>query len=380
MNKNKKIKVVITGVYFHKKGGVVMHTQQLVNHLSKRPDMDLHLVTFGNKNQVTKNNGFTIHTIKKIINIPDIFLIPQLLSIKRKIIEIDPDIVHAQGTFTPYSTAAALLSRKYPTILTVHGISSIEVKFKKGLDYLFHRLFTVLNEKYVISKIKNIITVSPHAKEILEKRSDSNIYVISNGIVLIDLEKSSLNNKIQPSSILFFGVLRREKGIDLLLQAMTKIIEKIPKVHLYIAGAGSQEGILKKLTNDLNIKDYVTFLGFIPEEEKPSIYYSADLYVLPSRYENEPITILEAMSFGKAIVASKIYGIPYLIDDGITGLLFECGDINDLAEKIIVLMTDKNLNKKMGYAGLQKAKEFTWDKICTQTIAIYQKLYKSRGV
>ena len=86
------------------------------------------------------------------------------------------------------------------------------------------------------------------------------------------------------------------------------------------------------------------------------------------------LSVLEAMAYGKPVVASNVGGIPYVVENGTTGLLFECGNVKELAEKIIVLLRDEELRKKMGEAGRERAKEFTWDKIAEQTVDLYKEI------
>jgi glycosyltransferase involved in cell wall biosynthesis len=126
----------------------------------------------------------------------------------------------------------------------------------------------------------------------------------------------------------------------------------------------------------LNIENYVDFLGFLSGEKKYTYYKSADIYVQPSRYETFGIAILEAMACGKTVVASNVGGIPFLVIDGETGLLFENGNVRDLAEKILNLLNDKELREKMGKAGKKRAEEFTWDKIAKQTVEVYKEILK----
>jgi glycosyltransferase involved in cell wall biosynthesis len=95
--------------------------------------------------------------------------------------------------------------------------------------------------------------------------------------------------------------------------------------------------------------------------------------VFPSFYEPFGIVLLEAMHCGKAIIASNVGGIPSILEDGHTGLLFDPGNVNDLAEKIIMLLKDKDLRINMGNAGYKKVTEFTWDKVTERTVDIYRK-------
>ncbi|MCK4735828.1 MAG: glycosyltransferase family 4 protein [Methanophagales archaeon] len=369
----RKIKVVMLGPYLYEMGGVTMHIKKLTKYLARRDDIELHLITVSTKNEKYEKDNLNIHVIKKRIPYP--FSIPSVTwRLRRKILEINPEIVHAQGTIVSYSTAAALVQNKYPILLTVHGIGSMWIKYSKGIDFIYQRLFSLPNERYVLSKIPNIITVSPQAKDWFSNMTNANVYVISNGVDFEDIQNVEPHKSIKHPSIFFVGVLGNEKGIDVLLKAIPIIKEKIPNTYLYIGGAGQQEKELKKLAKELNIEENVKFLGYISEEEKYAYYKAVDVCAIPSRLENEPIVLLEAMACETPVVASNVGGISFVIEDGKTGLLVEPENIGDLADKIVILLEDEKLRRKMSEAGRERVKEFTWDKIAEQTVEVYKEI------
>lgn len=373
----KKIKVVMLGPYLYEMGGVTMHIKKITKYLSFREDIEMHLITIGNKNKKTKIGNLNIHMIKKSLPYP--FSIPSLvLFLKHKIIEVNPDIVHAQGSFAPYSTAAALVRNKYPTLLTMHGILAKELKFHKGINFIFILFIHKPNERYVVSKISNIIAVSLYVKNVISDMTQSQIYVIQNGIDFEDIHNVQPHKSIEYPSILFVGGLSKVKGIDTLLNAVPIIRKKILNLCVYIAGSGPEENKLKELVKELNIEENVNFLGYILENEKYSYYKSADVCVFPSRYEPFGIVLLEAMACGKPVVASNVGGIPFVVEEGKTGLLFESGNVEDLADKIMTILKDEELREKMGEAGRERAKEFTWDKIAERTVEVYKEILKGK--
>ena len=376
----RKIKVAMLAPYpIHSKhNGVAMHTKKILEFLSHRADIELHLITFGNENTQFIKGGLNVHMIKKIKPLIGAFLIPQIMPLKRKINGIKPDLVHAQGSFVPYSTTAALLRNKYPTLLTVHGIAAKEIKFKKGINFIFNILFQKPNERYVVSKIPNIIAVSSQAKNVISEMTQSKIHVIPNGIDFEDIQKVQPHKSIEHPIILFIGNLEKLKDIDSLIKAIPIIKKSIPNIRVFIGGEGSEENKLKKLAKKLNIEENVKFLGFASGDYKYSWYKTADLCVIPSLYETFGIVCLEAMACGKPVVASNIGGIPFVVEDRETGLLFECGNAKDLAEKVIFLLQNEELREKMGEAGRKRAEEFTWDKIAGQTVEVYKEILQTK--
>ena len=369
----RKIKVVMLGPYFHEMGGVTMHIRKLVKCLAHRDDIELHLVTIGTKNEESEKDNLNIHMIKKRIPYP--FSIPSLVWVlKHKIIETNPDIVHAQGSFVLYSTAAALVRNEYPTLLTVHGIVAKEIKFYRGIGFIFGVLLHKPNERDVVAKIQNIIAVSLHVKNVISNMTKSKIHIIPNGIDFEDIQNVEPHKSIEHPSILFIGGLVKLKSADLLIKAIPIIKKSIQNIRVFIGGAGPQEKELKNLVKELNIEENVKFLGFVSGDEKYSYYKSADICVFPSVYETFCIVCLEAMACGKPVVASDVGGIPFVVENGKTGFLFERGNVNELAEKVIILLKNKELRKKMGEAGRERAKEFTWDKIAEQTVEVYREI------
>ena len=354
-----------------------MHITKLTKYLSRRDDIELHIITVGTKNEKIKTGDLNILVIKKSLPYP--FSIPSLVqSLRHKIIEINPDIVHAHGSLPPYSTAAVLVRNRYRTLLTVHGIVAKEFKFYKGIQFIFGVLHHKPTERHVVSKIPNIIVVSLHAKNLIGYMTNSKIHVIPNGIDFEDFQNIRPHKSIERSHILFIGNLVKVKGINSLIKAIPNIKKAIPNIRVLIGGTGPQEKELEKRVKKLNIEENVNFLGFVSGNEKYSYYKSADLCVVPSVYETFGIVCLEAMACGKPVVASNVGGIPFVVKDGETGLLFECGNAKDLAEKILILLENKKLREKMGKAGRERAEEFTWDKIAEQTVEVYKEILQMR--
>jgi len=353
-------------------GGLQTHVYHLAQHISRLNDIELHLITFSDRNEDRKIDNINFHFIKKA-RIPRIFTIPlDALSIKKKIIEINPDIVHIHGTHYPYSLIVGMVKNDYSTVLTVHGIMGIEYKFNRQLNFL-GGLVSFFLEKYAFSKIRNIIVCSPPMKEILENKTEAMISIIPNGIECSEI-KNVVPLKLTQPSILFVGLLERIKGPDILIRSIPILKKKYPNIRLYMAGKGSQETILKELSRELDIEDNVKFLGYISGEKKYSYYTSADICAVPSRYESFGIVILESMACGTPVIASNVGNIPYLINNDEIGLKCKLGDVDDLAEKIIYLFQDTNLRNEMSLKTMQEAKKYSWDKIASKTIDLYKKL------
>jgi len=360
--------------------GSLLYNERLTYHISHTRDIELHIVTVANENKQFKKYNLIIHTIKKrnFISIP--YFHPVLLwKIKCRITEINPDIVHTLSTVFLYSTAAAFLRDKYPTVLTAYGISAKEVKYyredykkiKKIRHYIFSR-FNTTNERYVISKIPNIIVDSLSIKDLISKWTKSKIYVVPAGIEYDEIEEMPLHTLLNERPDIFFvNNLQKLKGVDILIKSIPIVKKSIPSVSIHIAGTGPQESELKNLVKRLNLEDHVKFLGFISDEEKYQYYNVCKLVVVPSRWDCQPTTLFDAAASGKPVIASNMSN-PGIVEEGETGFIFKSEDIKDLASKITVLLKDEKLREEMGKAAKAKVKQYDWSKVAERYVGIYK--------
>jgi glycosyltransferase involved in cell wall biosynthesis len=144
--------------------------------------------------------------------------------------------------------------------------------------------------------------------------------------------------------ILFIGRLSPEKGVATLIEA----IAQLPNITLKIVGEGVYEAPLKKLALEKGVS-HIEFLGHRSGEEKWQLLREASISVVPSEwYENFGLAALESMAVGVPVVASNLGGLPYLVEDGKSGLLFQAGDSRDLREKIMQLIAQPQKARKMG--------------------------------
>ncbi len=160
------------------------------------------------------------------------------------------------------------------------------------------------------------------------------------------LQEKYRSDNEQNNYILYFGRLSKEKGIDILIEAMALVNENI---KLKIVGNGPEKENLKKLAEKLKINNQIQFLGHKNQNELKEIIKNSLAVIAPSQwYENCPLSILEAFSFGKLVIASNLGGIPELVKDGKTGFLFEPSNAKDLSEKINLLFENSEKIISMG--------------------------------
>jgi glycosyltransferase involved in cell wall biosynthesis len=144
-------------------------------------------------------------------------------------------------------------------------------------------------------------------------------------------------------------------GIDLLLEAFSHVLKKIPGARLKLAGDGPERNNLEMLADRLAVRDRVEFLGHVDPSDMPAFLNSIDIAVLPSREEGYGVSAIEAMSCGVPVIASRTGGLIDVLDDGRAGILVEPGSPEVLAEAIVNLASDSEKRAELSMAGRNRA-------------------------
>lgn len=174
--------------------------------------------------------------------------------------------------------------------------------------------------------------------------------------------------------ILFLGRIHKIKGLDLLINAFADLTKKINNVRLVIVGP--DDGYLSTINNlikSLRLESKILITGFISPNDKIAAYVDADVYVLPSRYDIFPTTVLEACSFGTPIITTDQTGIRDLVNNNV-GYVVPF-DKNQLCNALFKILTDARLRYYFGERGKKLIKEkYSWDKIVEQLEKIYNSI------
>jgi len=178
--------------------------------------------------------------------------------------------------------------------------------------------------------------------------------------------------------LLFFGQIKRVKGLDTLLRALPAIITAHPRALLLIAGQVWKDdwSRYQALIDELGIADHVRArIAHIPDGEVAAYYRAADVVVLPYRRIYQSGVLLMAWSYAQPVVASSVGGLAEVVRDGETGLLVEPDDPATLADALNEVLGNRAWGEAMGAAGRRLvAREFAWDKIAARTAGLYRKL------
>ena len=309
-----------------------------------------------------------------------------------------PDLVHCHNIYhqlTP-SIIGAAKKQGVPVVLTLHDYKPVCPTYNRLRDdqpcsdcldgdfshVLRHRcadgslgksalLYAEAVVQRLMGNYENVdafIAPSRYMQQSIAHRvPDDRIKLLYNGIDTNEVRGSGADD----GYVLFLGRLVREKGVETLLKAHER---STAGWRLAIAGTGPLGDELMAKYNPSN------FVGYLAGDALKAMIDRAAVVVVPSEwYENCPMSVLEAMAYGKPVVGSRMGGIPELVEDGKTGFLFDAGNVSELTAVLDRLMASAELRKQMGMAGRQRVETvFSLDSHNAGLMDIYKTILRSK--
>lgn len=294
----------------------------------------------------------------------------------RDLIEQPPEVLHVQWSLIPPLDAMALTAirrRGVRIVFTAHEAPQLN---RGPWAYAFGRVCGTADAVIV------------HADS-LRKRLATEFSVAHNRVVVVPLGgpgkyagtpisklEARERHGIPPGVpvALFFGLIKPYKGLDLLLEAIAIARRTLPDLQLIVAGQPMEPwGKYASQIERLGISDALNLhLGFVPSEDMKTIFGAADVVVVPYRRGAQSGVVIAAWHFGRPVVATRVGGIPELVQSGINGLLAEPGSAEDLANRLLQAFDDENRLDRMGEAALQLASSaHSWESIA----AVHEQIY-----
>ena len=368
--------------YYPKIGGIATHIKGLAKYLS-RLGHEVQIITVRNFDENYKDEDGNVIRVNAS-TIPGIQILSplNLKQVKKVILEEKFDIIHGHHAFTPISLYSISLASKYgiPTVLTAHSL---------GMGYQYGIVWKTLKPilypvKKAFDKADKIIAVSEAVKQFMSHivSHPEKIEVIPNGI---DLEqfiyvpngkklREELDLPPDAPIALFVGRFSIRKGVHILIDAFKHVVKEIPDAQLLIAGKGFLKEYLKHKVKANRITENVKFLGCIFGEILAKFYAASDVFVCPSVFsEAFGIVILEAMASGRPVIATRVGGIPEIIDHEVNGLLIEPHDVKELSNAIIRLFSDDRERFEMGRNARKKVEDcYDWKKLIFDILNVYE--------
>lgn len=344
-----------------KKVGVSVYTFELLRYFAKKAKKDCQFIVFlKNKPRndlPTPSRFFKYKVIKGRLLWSQVFL-PIRLFLNREI-----DLFFSPAHYSPRFCPT-------PAVVTIHDLSY----FYYPNEFLKKDLYQLTNwTGYSVKKAAKIIAVSKTTKKDLIKfynLADEKIKVIYNGF------KINKNNqpikppiKIKKPYLLFVGTIQPRKNLKTLIKAFYFLLKEKPQYSLIIAG--KKGWLYKKIfaqVKKLNLKNKVNFTGYLTDNQLAYLYKNAVLFILPSLYEGFGLPLLEAMRFGCPVIASSVSSLPEIGGDAC--LYFNPTSSEDLKNKMVQLLDNQNLRKKLIKKGIERIKLFSWEKCGKETLKL----------
>jgi len=378
-------------------GGVAVHTFNLVKNLTKLgvsckvlsfgdPEYSNAEVTFirPSSSIIQKSNSSATMDLRIPVDILRITQVANNLISNERF-----DVVHVEE---PYVGAFVKHKRK---VTTVHDTSFGEINsilhhspsFPNFKRVAFYGILGFYLELMCMSSSSFVLIPSEQVKTELLKIygvSKEKLRVVRNGVelpVLFGPNDKGLAKKrlgLDADKTLIFTAARHiaRKRLDTLIHAIKLLRDEgINNYTVVIAGDGPIRSQIMNLSEKQGLGGIISFSGWISRETLSLYYEAADVFVLTSDYESGPISLLEAMSYGDAIISSKIQGFPSLMRDGFDGLLFQVGDYHALSYCLKELLDNPTMRLRLSTSARSFAERFDWKCVAEETVSLYAKLF-----
>lgn len=297
--------------------------------------------------------------------------VPRLvLDLKRVINKIKPDLIHAG----PIQTCAFLvtLSGYRPLLSMSWGYDLIEDAHKsKWMEWVTR--YTLQHSTYFASD-SNVT----RDKAIKYGMNPDRTVVFPWGVDLQHFHpRQSVNHHEQHVTLFCNRSWEPMYGLDVLARAFVKVAHQNQNVGLILLGSGSQGNMIRSILQNGGVLDRVTFGGKVSQKDLPEWYRDADLYISPSHVDGSSVSLMEALACGLPCLVSDIPGNREWIDEGKNGWLFRDGNADDLAEKILTVISKKEKLSEIGRAGRRSAEmRADWRKNAELLMKTYETVVK----
>jgi len=369
-----RIGVIADNLDDQRVGGLRTYTLNLVTHLLEIDNQNQYFLI---RNRA--GNDFTLENAREIIvsrrGLNRFKEIRKGVVMPLTLRGYDLDIVHETYHFGPF-----LFPSPYKKILTVHDISPILRKeAHTAYSALRHRMLL----RTILERAHRIIADSRQTMHDLascfgvRKEKMQVIYLAASEMYKVISDESKLDETMSKYGLrrpfaLYVGALEPRKNLPALIAAFSKIASSIPHQLVIVGKRGwGYEEIFQAVKRE-NLDHRIHFPGFMPDEDLPSIYNSADFFVFPSFYEGFGLPVLEAMHCGCPVITSNTSSLSEIAADA--ALLVDPYDTDMLADAMRELAGNKALMNDLADKGIERAKMFSWEKCARETLSVYREL------
>ena len=368
---NKKIKLVILSAFYEPyMSGAEQMVKEILEHLGDKYDIVLITGRFDPKLPKQENRP-TFKLIRVGIGHKQVdkLLYPLLAAFKIK--NIKPQITHA--ILESYAGLALALVKYFylrtTRILTLQSGNLDEAGEQKKLHINFFWKF-IHKSPHIIASISS--SLARRAEKLGVKKE--NIYITPNGLDFSEVP-SPLLEKIS-KRVICVGRLSWEKSHTLILDAWPSIKKEYPEAQLVFVGEGPERKSIEKQIKDMNLGSSVTLTGNLPHPQVLKELSKSEVFICPSLAEGLGNVFIEAQASGVTPIGTRVDGIPDVIQHEKNGLLIEPKSSEQIADAVIRLLGNKELNQKLRAKGLETSRKFEWSGILKKIEEIYKDILK----
>ncbi|MFW6148308.1 MAG: glycosyltransferase [Atribacterota bacterium] len=336
-----------------------------------------------------EKNVFRYHSVNLTSKVKYPIAIPLSLRATKVINEFNPDVIHVHHPFVLSLPAIMYGAKlKIPKVLTIH------TQYERYGYYVSPIPQVIINEavKRIIfnlaTKVDVITTPSQSMKKLISHYGiKKEIVVIPNAInleVFQERNEEQCKKLVEQAGLkdndivlLYVGRISFEKNVDKIIKALAIMKKRnITNVKLLLVGEGTALKQIKEMVYSVGISDMVKFIGAVNNEIIKYFYQISDIFTFTSTSETFGMVIIEALASGLPVLAIKAPGVVDIVTDGVDGLLVE-DEISQFAERLEILVKNRNLRKKLSEGARNTAQRYNVDTISDQMLNLYQRLIKN---
>lgn len=371
-------------------GGLARHVAGLSKALGQEGvEVEVIVPAWGEQHSPPPMDGVSLHPVQPYA-LPSLNFITDIQHLNYSLLEEavrlinageDIALLHAHDWLVAFAARALKHIYRLPLVCTIHAT---EYGRNRGLhSELQHYISSV--EWWLTYESWRVIVCSQSMKDevgfIFQTPADK-LKVIPNAIELGDLafepQKAPLRQSFarpEEKIIFYIGRLVPEKGIQTLLQAVPAVLREVPEAKFILAGKGPYEEELKRMSREMGLEHKVQFIGYIEDTVRNALYDYAEVAVFPSFYEPFGIVALEGLATKTPLVVSDTGGLREIVKHEKNGLLFPPGDGDALARRIIRLLKEPGLAKRLAEKAYHDVlRDYTWSGVAQKTLGVYQEI------
>lgn len=371
----KKIKVLISGHLPPPVGGMATYYQTLLSS-NLGDQVEVHFVQTSSQKRQLANSGTA--TFSNLVS-----ALQDGLRYTRSLLKIRPQVAHigtAFGLSFLKHSYCVLISRLAGCRVLLHPHCSLQVLYtQKSKPWkAFFRA--------IVRRTHGLIVLSKEWLQLAEETPGLPIYYLPNCVDLrpyqqVCASRASQSAAPRPVSILYLGYLGQAKGSFVILEAAALLKSSSPQMLIQLVGSELTPGEVERLHQQVKAGQLADLVHLSPprfDQDKLAAFQSADIFIYPSFHEGVPMAVLEAMSAGLPVIATRVGGLPDVVQNRLTGILIDPGQPQQLAAAILALVNQADLRLAMGAAGRRLAEErYSLESHVHQLVDIYQKVLDS---